>query len=176
MAKKKNDKAIDAVIKATLEKQIGEQVWNVLKDHIDKDVYGEYLPAGRWVWGTPQDSRDNGYQRRKTTGLLNKSDKSITVNHSLGGNTWNLRVTTNAQTSSVLGDKWDEKPGGLLALLESGNLGFWSRTMEQHGIRGVTHRFPRPVITNAQEEAEGNMKQYYAEVVTAIKKAMSERM
>ncbi len=167
MAKKKGGKAkVDAVIKEVLEKQIGEQVWEILKEHIQTDVYDEYLPAGRWVWGTKQDSAFLGYQRRYKKGLLNEADKSITINHSPGGSVWELRVTTTAQpTPSVLGDGWTSRPGGFLALLEEGNLGFWSRTLID-----IPHPFPRPVITNAQEEVDKNKAKYYAEIKSVISK------
>lgn len=171
MAKRsKRNTAIDAVIKQTLEKQIGEQVWDILKEHIEEDVYKAYTPEGRWVFGTPQDSLYDGYQRRRTTGLLNESDKSITVSNV--GNTWTLHVTTNAQpTPSVLGDSWDAKPGGFLSLLESGNLGFWSWMNDR-----VPDPFPRPVIRNAQEEASANMKKYSNELASIVKEAMSKQL
>ena len=175
MARRKRNRAIDAVIKQALEHQIGEQVWDILKVHIEGDVYNDYSPGGRWMWGTPQDNPYIGYQRRRTTGLLYESDKNIRVSNS--GNKWNLRVTTNAQpTPSVLNDSWDDSPGGFLALLESGNLGFWSRTLDTYGQRDVTHPFPRPVITNAQREASANMKKYSKELTSIIKEAMSKQL
>ena len=169
-------KSIDAVIKATLEKKIGKQVWKVLKDHIDKDVYDVYTPNGRWVWGTPQDSATNGYQRRRKTGLLNESDKYINVDHAAGTNMWSLRVSTNAHPSkSVLGDTWNHHVGGFLRLLEEGDLGFWTSSQSQNMTRkGERKRFPRPVITNAQEEADRNKSKYEADLYAAINKAISK--
>lgn len=159
--------SLDAVIKNVLEKKIGEKVWKILKDHIEKDVYDAYKPNGRWVWGTAQDDEVNGYQRRREKGLLNEAGKYIFVDRD--GDLWGLRVSTKARPSeSVLGYKWTHHTGGFLALLEKGDLGFWSRSGNS-----VTHPFPRPVITNAQDEAMSHMPEYEAEIYAAINKAIS---
>lgn len=145
--------SLDAVIKNTLEKQIGEKVWKILKDHIEKDVYEVYTPSF--------------YERRRENGLLNESDKYIFADRD--GDLWRLRVSTNARPSpSVLGTTWVHHTGGFLALLEKGDLGFWSRSGNS-----VTHPFPRPVITNAQDEAMKHMPEYEAELYAAINKAIS---
>ena len=163
-------KALEAAIKKTIEKQIGEQVWQILKDHIEEDIYKAYSPSGEWVWGTPQDSDEDGYQRRRKNGLLKESDKYIDVDHVPGSNSYRLRVSTTATPSeSVLGNEWDSSIiGGFLAMLEKGNLGFWSR--HNIGYRGVTHPFPRPVIKNAQAEAEENMGKFTREIIAAVNK------
>jgi len=170
-------RSLDAVIRTTLEKKIGEKVWKVLKDHIEKDVYDAYTPSGEWVWGTPQDSETDGYQRRRNSGLLNESDKYINVDHVSGTDVWSLRVSTNARPSkSVLKSTWNHHVGGFLRLLEEGDLGFWTRTQSQNMTReGEKKRFPRPVITNAQEEANKNRSKYEAELRAAIEKAISGR-
>lgn len=174
MAKNKGGRTLNAVIKNTLEQKIGEQVWEILKEHIEKDVYEAYSPRGTWVWGTPQDSGFSGYQRRRQKGLLSESDKNISVYHQPAGNKWTLRVTTDAQpTPSVLGDSWVSKPGGFLRLLEEGYLGFWLDTLSS--ARRISWPFPRPVITNAQAEANRNKKKYSAELTAAIIKAISEK-
>lgn len=165
---------LEAVIKQTLEKKIGEQVWKILKDHIEEDVYNAYQPGGRWSWGAsyPYGSEYNGYQRRRSGGLLNESDKYINVMHAAGSDRWLLRVSTTATPSeSVLGHSWSHHVGGFLALLEKGDLGFWSRTMDKYNQTDVTHPFPRPVITNAQQEADSNKARYQEELYKAINKA-----
>jgi hypothetical protein len=40
---------------------------------------------------------------------------------------------------------------------------------------GEKKRFPRPVITNAQEEADKNISKYEAELYAAINKTISGR-
>ena len=170
-------KSLDAVIRTALEKKIGEKVWKVLKDHIEKDVYAAYKPEGEWGWGTKQDSLHDGYQRRREKGLLNEADKYIDVDYNAGTDVWRLRVSTNAQPSeSVLGQSWKPYVGGFLRLLEEGNLGFWSKSFDNwYHMSRVTHPFPRPVITNAQEEANQNRSKYEAELYAAINKAISGR-
>ncbi len=167
-------KSLEAIIKKTIEKQIGEQVWQILKDHIEEDIYRAYSPGGEWVWGTPHDSPDIGYQRRRTKGLLKESDKYIDVDHVPGSDLYTLRVTTTATPSeSVLGYDWDSSIiGGFLAMLDKGNLGFWSRTMGGYGQTDVTHPFPRPALRNAQEEANKNKAKYKAEIEAVVNKAM----
>lgn len=168
-------KSLDAVIRTALEKDIGKKVWKILKAHIEKDVYDAYKPTGVWVWGTKQDSYYSGYKRRLEKGLLNEADKYINVDHDAGTDVWTLKVTTNAQPSeSVLGWSWKPHEGGFLRLLEEGNLGFWSRSVEWYR-KDFNHPFRRPVITNAQEEANQNRSKYEAELYAAINKAISGR-
>lgn len=151
--------SLDAIIKNVLEKKIGEKVWKILKDHIEKDVYEVYTPST--------------YQRRRQNGLLNEADKYIFVDHD--GDLWGLRVSTNARPSpSVLGTTWVHHTGGFLALLEEGDLGFFTKQYSYNMVRpGEKKRFPRPVITNAQDEAMKHMPEYEAELYAAINKAIS---
>lgn len=164
--------SLDAVIKNALEKKIGEQVWDILKDQIEEDIYGK-KPSGEWSFSSQQDGAGGTYKRRKETGLLDESKKYIQADRT-GGNTWRLRVSTLADPApSVLGYTWVPSIGGFLALLEKGDLGFVTTRYKNGHL--ATWAFPRPVISHAQWKANENKGKYTAELYEAINKAISKK-
>lgn len=159
-------KSLDAVIRETLENKIGDQVWKVLKQHIKTDIYDAYNPKGNWSFAEST--------RRKSGGLSDDANKYTEV-VKLPNGTWRLRVTSIADPSpSVLGWAWVPSIGGFLQMLEKGDLGFWTRKHSQNMTReGEKKTFPRPAITNAQDEVNKNYEKYRAELYAAISKALS---
>lgn len=155
-------KTLDSVIKAALEKKIGEQVWKILKDHIDEEIYKHPIRSN-------DDDHRSRYRQRRSGGLLNEADKYIKVLHEPGSNQYTLRVTTTAPPSpSTLGWAWVPSIGGFLQMLEIGDLGYVSK-----GRKKTRTLFPRPAISTAQDEVNRNKKKYEAEIYAAINKAMS---
>lgn len=167
---------VEKAIQEELEKVIAEQMWDILESNIKTNIYGKYSPGGRWVWGTPYDHPTAGYQRRMYHGgLLDESFKYIDVDHAPGSDRWILSVSTTAEPSeSVLDYETYGGVGSLLALLEEGNLGFWSRSVA--GFKpGVTDPFPRPVIPFAQKEVDEDfIKKYKQQIQKAIVRAIKK--
>ncbi len=116
--------------KDILNRDVAPVAIQIVKKHIQKDIYDAYTPiTGGWVNGTT-------YSRR----------------HVLEGSVYHtfihddeIMVTSNATASKsvVKGYSFhNRRPGSFLQLLESGHMGIWR------------HGFPRPAIGNAQSEID----------------------
>lgn len=115
-----------------LDKEVAPVVKEIVKKHIQQDIYDAYTPiAGGWVNGTT-------YQRRHVLegAIMHKfiDDDEILVTS-----------TATVSKPIVKGYSFENRqPGAFLQLLESGHMGIW-----QHG-------FPRPAIGNAQREIDAD--------------------
>lgn len=103
----------------------------ILKKHIQSDIYGVYTPKPNgWVNGQT-------YQRRHIL------ESNIVERTSKTGRGATLLVSSYAPPSPPIinGYAFTNKGGGsFLKMLEVGNMGFWRKN------------FPRPAVKNAQEE------------------------
>lgn len=147
MAKKDNfvdglDMEIPTAAIAEIRK-LGEEV---LRRHIETNIYGvDKRGSGTWVHGTT-------YSRRHAL--------PATVYSYVAGNT--VYVTASGAPSTPIrnGASFDSsEPGSFLGLLESGNLGFLTRTSR------YAPGFPRPAVSNAQAEVDGSAFQAQIEKI-----------
>ena len=120
--------AAQAKCKTILDKEIAPVAEDIVRQHIQSDIYDVYTPIPNgWVNGTT-------YKRRH---VLDKS-----VYHSFISDD-EIMITSNATASKsvVRGYSFhNRRPGSFLKLLETGRMGIWR------------HGFPRPAITKAQNE------------------------
>lgn len=114
-----------------LEKYVRPVMERILMEHIAHDIYGAYSPKPfAWIGGET-------YHRRGS--LLPKGS----LYHEITGDT--IMVTSDAEPESIWGG-FGGGHGGFLAMLESGNMGAWSRATG----RGL----PRPALSQAQSEVD----------------------
>lgn len=125
-------KAIEKEIPKILVEDVAPYVWEVLKKHIETDIYDAYTPKpGAWVHGTT-------YQRRH---MLNADENKVVLME--GKDTVVVTSGANASPSVVKGYSFRNRySGSFLALIESGNTGIW---------RGG---FPRPAVANTEAELD----------------------
>lgn len=117
-----------------LEKDVAPVVKEIVKRHIETDIYAAYTPRpGAWVGGAT-------YQRRRelpsSVYALMRSDEE-------------LLVTSDAKVSKPVVKGYSfhhRRPGAFLQLLESGNMGLWR------------NGFSRPAVGNAQMEINSSSK------------------
>lgn len=144
--------AVESQFPAILEGYVKPVAEQVVLRHIFSDIYGATAPkAGAWVNGTT-------YGRRYS--LLSEGN----MYHELqdGGST--LMVTSNAAPSPAIVPGYsfhNRRPGAFLQLLESGNLGINKRG------------FPRPAITNAQNDIDSQLGSPASEIGAAIQAGLS---
>lgn len=124
--------AIEREIPKILQEDVAPYVWEVLKRHIESDIYGAYQPkAGRWVNGST-------YQRRH---MLNNDENMVAVME--GSDTIVVTSGATASPSVVKGYSFQNRyPGSFLKLIESGNTGIWRSG------------FPRPAVARTEAELE----------------------
>lgn len=125
---------------------------DILLKHIQDDIYGQEAPTKhQWFGGQP-------YSR---TGAL--LEESSLYDIMLDDTT--VMVTSNAQPDYApikTSKRFDgNTEGGFLAMLENGNMGFWST------VTGL--RFPRPAISNAQKEIDDS-----PEIEAALQRGLKE--
>lgn len=129
---------INRDLQNVLKRDVAPVVKNILEEHISDDIYSVYVPApGAWVGGST-------YQRRHIleTSIVSWVERQNNV----------LATTSTAPASPPVARKsvFDSStPGAFLALLESGHMGFLTYTKA-----GAS--FPRPALSNAQEDINGN--------------------
>lgn len=116
--------------KDILSRDVAPVAIQIVKKHIQKDIYDVYTPiTGGWVNGTT-------YSRRH---VLEDSVYHTFIHDD------EIMVTSNATASKsvVKGYSFhNRRPGSFLQLLESGHMGIWR------------NGFPRPAIGNAQSEID----------------------
>lgn len=124
--------ACKGVTSSILKKEVAPVAEEILKKHIQSDIYGVYTPKeGRWVNGTT-------YQRRH---VLESGITSIYPNN----DTLLVTSVATASPSVVKGYSFkNRQPGAFLKLLETGNMGIWR------------NGFPRPAVANTEKEFDGS--------------------
>lgn len=129
--------AADEQCKKILKTYVLPVVKEIVKRHIQSDIYSVYAPkANAWVNG-------GTYIRRYS--LLNDAN----IYHEFQDDGTTLMVTSSAAPSPSIKKGYsfhNRRPGAFLQLFESGNFGFLNYTSAYH--------FPRPAITNAQKEID----------------------
>ena len=118
-------------IPVSVSEDVAREVEKILRKHIQSDIYGAYRPqSGMWVYGTTYVRRsyleDYVYHEILPDGTLLVSSNAV------------------ANQSIVPGYEFSNEENGFLQLLESGHMGIWR------------NGFPRPVIANAQKEADNS--------------------
>lgn len=130
---------IDRDLKVILERDVAPIMEEILREHIESDIYGVYTPEeGAWVNGTT-------YQRRHTL--------SAGVMHFFNKRENQINVTSNVTASPAVVTGYsfhNRRPGVFLQMLENGDMGFLWRSPR------VMSTFPRPALSNAQEEINNN--------------------
>lgn len=134
--------AAEKKVQRILKQDVSPVVEDIVKQHIQTDIYDVYTPkAGAWLGGT--------YKRRHAL-----EENIITLFP-----TPSISITTSTATASpsvVKGYSFRNRyPGAFLKLLESGNMGIWK------------NGFPRPVISNAQKNVDKSLKS--GAIASAIK-------
>lgn len=139
--------AVDSKLSVILEKDVAPIAEEILNKHIKSDIYDAYTPKENgWVNGTT-------YQRRH---LLEDAVTSMLID----SNTLLVTSTTTASPSIINGWSFHNRyPGAFLKLIESGNTGIWKSG------------FPRPAVTNAQEEIDDSNK-----ITSAIKQGIKREI
>lgn len=123
--------AVEAALPKVLEEYFAPHIEDVLKKHVQSDIYDAYTPKeGGWINGTT-------YQRRHS--LLN------TIESQINGNVMATTSSASPSPSVRKGSVWGSADGAFFDLLASGNMGIW---------RGG---FPRPAVERAQAEIDGEM-------------------
>lgn len=144
-------KAAEAKAEKILKKDVAPVAEEILKKHIQSDIYDVYtLKENGWV---TTDGARTTYQRRHVL------EKAIT---SLMPDKQTLLVTSTATASPAVITGWsfhNRYPGAFLKLLETGNMGIW---------RGG---FPRPAVSNTQEELDRS-----AAIQSAIKNGIKREI
>lgn len=116
--------------KTILTKDVAPIAKEIVKRHIQTDIYDVYTPIPNgWVNGTT-------YRRRYALGK--------SVYYSLVADD-EIMITSNAAASKsvIKGYSFhNRRPGSFFKLLETGRMGIWR------------HGFPRPAISNAQAEID----------------------
>lgn len=122
-------KGINAVCKLILSEDVAPVATEILKRHIEHDIYGAYTPIENgWVGGQT-------YNRRGSL-LTSPFHKRF-----VGSN--EILITSSARPSPpvVKGSVFEyRQPGAFLEMIERGNMGIWKKG------------FPRPAVSKAQEE------------------------
>ena len=122
-----------AEAKEVLEKYVQPVIEKILLQHIQSDIYGAYSPKQyAWIGGQT-------YRRRGS--LLSR----MALYHEINGST--IVVTSAAEPEDLLGSGVSGY-GAFLAILENGNMGFWSRA--------TGRSLPRPALSAAQEEVDNS--------------------
>lgn len=139
--------AVDSKLSVILEKDVAPIAEEILSKHIKSDIYDAYAPKENgWVNGTT-------YQRRH---LLEDAVTSIMLDNNT------LLVTSTATASPSIISGWsfhNRYQGAFLKLIESGNTGIWKSG------------FPRPAVTNTQEEIDNSNK-----ITSAIKRGIKREI
>ncbi len=126
--------AVDAKATQILQRDVAPVAEDILKKHIKSDIYDVYTPKQNgWVNGTT-------YQRRHAL------EQAVTT---IMQDRHTILITSTATASPAVLSGWsfhNRYPGSFLKLLEVGNMGIW---------RGG---FPRPAVTNTQNEIDTSQK------------------
>lgn len=124
--------AISGKITEILKDNIAPVAEDILKKHIKSDIYDAYSPKENgWVNGTT-------YKRRHVL------EDQITT---LFQNENTILITSTATASPSILKGWsfhNRYPGAFLKMIEVGDMGIWRSG------------FPRPAVTNAQNEIDKN--------------------
>lgn len=134
-----NEDAQASIVNEVLMQDVAPIVEEMLLSHIQHDIYDAYTPVERgWF-------HNQTYPRRWT--LLRRENLR----------SWILEDGVLAVTSTAVPDGpvskhynksfYDMETGGFLAMLENGNMGFWSR------MKGP---LPRPALSRAQSEVDAS--------------------
>lgn len=131
-------------LKLILERDVAPIMEDILKEHIQSDIYDVYTPKeGAWVSGST-------YQRRNdiasgVTHFFNKRENTVMVTS-----------TTTASPAIRRGYSFhNRRPGVFLQMLGGGSMGFLDKT-------SAGKSFPRPALAKAQFEIETSGKVYAA--------------
>lgn len=142
--------AIEKEIPKILTEDVAPYVWEVLKRHIQTDIYDAYTPIeGGWVRGST-------YQRRK---MLNDDSSEVVLME--GKNTLVVTSGALASTPVVKGYSFDNRySGSFLELIESGKTGIWK------------HGFPRPAVARTEAELE-HSTEFHAMIDNALERRLN---
>lgn len=138
--------AAQEAAKKILQKDVAKVGKEILKEHIENDIYGAYTPKtngwviGREAGGSKVDWTRTTYKRR------NDLPKSVIALMENDGQT--LTITNDNSKAvprpALIGSFHNRRPGSFLQLLESGNMGLWKGG------------FARPAVSNAQREIDSS--------------------
>ena len=130
--------AVEGSVRDILMTDVAPVAEEILKKHIEKDIYGAYTPKnGGWFAGVYYESP---YPRRHVLENAIRSEME---------NATSMMVTSyaSAGTSLVPGYHFSNQYGGaFLQMLEAGNMGIWRKG------------FSRPAVANAQKEIDTSSK------------------
>lgn len=139
-----------------LRRDVAPIVEKIVKDHIEKDIYGAYSPKpGAWKLSKIKQSVRGVYEDRvkddtnKDTYKRRHTLTDDVYSEMSGANNDTLLTTTNTAPSPSVVPGWsfhNRRQGAFLQLLESGNMGIWKSG------------FPRPAIGNAQKEIDNSSR------------------
>lgn len=126
--------AVDAKATKILQKDVAPVAESILKEHIKSDIYNVYTPIENgWVNGET-------YERRH---ILENTVTTLVQDKNT------ILITSTATASPAVISGWsfhNRYPGAFLKLLEVGNMGIWKGG------------FPRPVVSNTQNEIDTSQK------------------
>lgn len=125
------DAEVKKKAKQMMLKELAPIVEDILRKHIETEIYGFHYPFDRGTYG----------RRHQLPAMLSSSMS--------GADT--MITTSNAPPapSRTRGGSVNGSGGGFLRLLETGNMGFITR---RHGF------FPRPAVSSAQAEVDGSAR------------------
>lgn len=130
--------AIDSCCKDILLNDVASVAKDILKKHIETDIYGAYSPkSGGWFAGVLYETP---YSRRHA---LEGAIEAIMDDP----NTMTITSSASANQSLVPGYSFSNRyPGAFLQMLENGNMGIWRKG------------FSRPAVKNTQKEIDSSSK------------------
>jgi len=135
------ENGINNDIQTILERDVAPIMEEILREHIQSDIYdvdADTPKEGAWIHGTT-------YHRRH---VLESS-----IIHYFNKRETQINVTSRATASPSVCKGWsfhNRRPGVFLQMLENGDMGFVMKSPR------VASTFPRPALSNAQEEINGN--------------------
>lgn len=130
--------AIDGSVHEILMTDVAPVAEEILKKHIEKDIYGAYTPHnGGYFAGVKYETP---YHRRH---VLEGAIQSIMDNPT----TMTITSSASANQSLVPGYHFTNRyAGAFLQMLENGDMGIWRKG------------FPRPAVRNTQKEIDSSPK------------------
>lgn len=125
--------AVNGKIAIILKEDVSPIAEEILKKHINSDIYDAYTP------------KENGWVGHETYQRRHVLENSIETFQNDKKN--EILITSTATASPAIVSGWSFRnryPGAFLKLLEKGNMGIW---------RGG---FPRPAVSNTQNELDNS--------------------
>lgn len=146
--------AANGKVKEILKNDVSPIAEDILKKHIQTDIYNVYTPkTNGWV------STVNGQRYRTTYTRRHVLEQSVTTIFQ-NDNTIIITSTATASSPVIRGHRfYNNMPGAFLKLLEVGNMGIWK------------NGFPRPAVKNTQTEIDTSV-----DISTAIQKGVEREI